>query len=99
MSRSTHVSIPQLSDFSEEERSPALKLLLGICHSQHELIVSLENKLEVQSEQLALQSEQIQLLKDEISVLKGEKGRPAIKPSSLTKSKPGNEEKKRKQAW
>lgn len=92
MSRSTHVSIPQLSDFSEEERSPALKLLLGICHSQHELIVSLENKLEVQSEQ-------IQLLKDEISVLKGEKGRPAIKPSSLTKSKPGNEEKKRKQAW
>jgi len=75
-----------LEDFAPEERTSAVKLLLGICHRQQEEIIALRGQVVQQAEQIALQSEQIQLLKDEISRLKGEKGRPNIKPSTLNKT-------------
>jgi hypothetical protein len=66
--------IPDLSELTTGDRAEAVERLLGLCHEQRE--------------QLALQAEQIQQLKDEIALLKGEKGRPQLKPSSLTKPPP-----------
>jgi hypothetical protein len=89
--------IPRLADFSEPERTVAVKLLLTLCHGQRAQLVKQSDQLALQSEQLALQSEQlalqneqIQLLRDEVAVLKGEKARPKIKPSSLNKPPPGS---------
>ena len=78
--------IPELSDLPEGERTATVELLLSICHRQQE--------------QLKAQSEQIQQLKDEIAILKGEKARPKIKPSRLSKDAQGDagqgEQKKKK---
>jgi len=79
--------LPKISDFAEQEQTPALKLLLKISHEQREFF---QQQLQLQAEQLALQSEQIQKLNDEISILKGEKGKPDIKPSTLNKDKSDN---------
>ena len=73
--------IPQLADLPEAERTATVQELLQLCHQQQE-------QLGQQAEQLALQAEQIQQLKDEIAILKGEKARPKIKSSSLTKDPP-----------
>jgi hypothetical protein len=73
--------IPQRSDFPEAERTAPVKGRLPRCQQQQE-------QLAQQAEQLALQAEQIQQLKDEIAILKGEKARPQLKPSRLTKDPP-----------
>lgn len=100
MNGSSMSHIPQLGDFSVEERIPAVEHLLGICHMQRErlellqgqiiehlsVISSQTERLEQQAEQLALQGELIKQLRDEVAHLKGEKGRPAIRASTLNKS-------------
>lgn len=92
--------LPELEDFPAAERSPAVELLLNICHRQQREIIELRSQvrrqaeqlevqahqLQLQSEQIALQKEEIARLKDEIAILKGEKGRPNIKPSGLNKN-------------
>jgi Transposase IS66 family len=88
--------IPQLSDFAVEERTPAVELLLGICHIQRERLELLQGQIiehlsviSSQAEQLAQQGELIKQLRDEVAHLKGEKGRPAIRASTLNKSPGG----------
>lgn len=80
------IKIPELEDFAVEERIPAVQLLLEICKKQQQQIIQLNERLQIQSEQIAKQSEEIQHLKNEIDILKGGKGRPNIKPSSLSQN-------------
>jgi hypothetical protein len=89
--------LPEIGDFPPEQRNPAVELLLGICRWQQQEIVELRHQVQSQaaqiqllSEQNTLQAEQIGKLKDEIAILKGEKGRPNIKPSNLSKDSLGN---------
>ena len=58
--------ILQLSDISEEERTP--------------LVESLLTMIEQLAERVRQQDEEIQLLKDEIRILKGEKSDPPSNP-------------------
>ena len=72
--------LPELEDFREEERTPAVKLLLRICHDQDRRH---KEQIQILKEQVTLQAEEIRGLKEEIAILKGGNGRPNIKPSIL----------------
>ena len=81
MSIKQQKKIPVIPDIPQEQRSPVVDRLLGICTLQQELILS--------------HQEQIQILKDEIARLKNQNPRPKIKPSSL-ESRPGKSRKRKK---
>lgn len=67
-------ALPSYDEIPHAEHSQTLKRVLEVCQSQQERIVLLE--------------ETVAQLKDEIAILKGEKPRPQIKPSTLTKATP-----------
>ncbi len=72
MSRKGQVfTLPSYDEIPPAEHSQTLKRVLEVCQSQQERIALLEEKV-VQ-------------LQDEIAILKGEKPRPKITPSTLTK--------------
>jgi hypothetical protein len=63
--------LPSYEEIPHAEHSQMLKWVLAVCQRQQERLVLLE--------------ETVAQLKDEIAILKGEKPRPRIKPSTLTK--------------
>jgi Transposase IS66 family len=69
--------LPSYDEIPFSEHSQTLKLVLEVCQRQQERIVFLE--------------ETVAQLKDESAILKGEKPRPPIKPSALTKERPEGE--------
>jgi hypothetical protein len=72
------LTLPSYDTIPAAEHSQTLQWVLGVCQHQQERIVVLE--------------ETVVQLKDEIAILKGEKPRPQIKPSTLTKEPPPGEE-------
>lgn len=64
--------LPSLPDIPEQDQTPVVKALLGLCE---QLI-----------ERVQQQDEEIALLKDEVNILKGEKKRPVFKGSKLDKN-------------
>jgi Transposase IS66 family len=75
MSRQGQVfALPSYDEIPPAEHSQTLKWVWEVCQRQQERLVLLE--------------ETVAQLKDEIAILKGEKPRPRIKPSTLTKDRP-----------
>jgi hypothetical protein len=70
-------ALPSYDAILPTEHSQTLQWVLEVCQHQQERIVLLE--------------ETVVQLKDEIAILKGEKPRPQIKPSTLTKNTPPGE--------
>ena len=70
-------ALPSYDAIPPAEHSQTLKWVLEVCQRQQERIVLLE--------------ETVAQLKDEIAILKGEKPRPRIKPSTLTKDTPAGD--------
>ena len=72
------LALPSYDTLAPTEHGPTLQWVLTVCQGQQERIALLE--------------ETVAQLKDEIAILKGEKPRPQIKPSTLTKDTPPGEE-------
>ena len=78
--------LPEITDFSPEERSPAVRLLLGICHRQREQLLVQQNRIEMLQAQILEQSEQLSLQAEEIRQLKLELKRVNLEREILKKA-------------